>query len=1437
MLKIVSRRIMKWKKQMILLIISFSITASLFSQVDNEFWFAAPYVCAGHENTPIVFRISSYSQAADITINEPANSSLFTPISFHLAPFTTQTIDITTQINYAQNIPYDTVLDYGLKISSSANISAYYEVGHSKNPEIFPLKGSIGKGLTFLIPGQTDFANAQAASNNVYNPQPKNGFVIVATQNNTTVKIVASNAVIGHNAKDTFTVILNQGQTYAAVALNYTVGTHLGGSVVISDKPVFVTIYDDSIGPDYTSASGGNRDLVGDQILPEKNLGNEFIIVRGALVDHSNIELDYYYIWATKDNTKIYIDGSATASQTINRGQVYRATISNTSSYIRTDSVVYVYQITGLGGEMASTNLPSIKCTGSQLVSFVRSTSETFQLNLLCKTVDVGNFLINGNTSIPASLFQDVPGTNGLWLAARLTSFILPNIDQLFPALAASVVSNTSGLFHLGFLNGNSATGARLGYFSNYSTVQLSPVVTTATCFGSNIQLAATQYPNVSYLWSGPNNFSSTAYNPVIQNANMADSGMYKVTVNINGCGTSVDSVNVAVHTLPTISFIKSNDTLCYGSSKNINFVLSGTAPWNLIYTDGIKNDTLKTITQASASFIASPLITTVYSIKNITDSNTCTVDTTIVTPKDTLIVNALPVANFGYSTIHCEKNAVTFTDSSKANLDSVVHWYWIMGNDSIRNVSDKNPFTEIYPLWRNYTVKLAVQSSMGCKGDTITKLITIHPLPKVGFSLPEVCLSDASALFTDTTKMPDGSQLQSFKWNFDASTASPIVPLNKYPAPLTSAQQNPSIHYNFSSHYQVQEIVTSKDGCIDSLTSNFTVNGAKPHADYVVLDSNKLCSNKQVQLQNFSTVDFGNVTRTEVYWTSTVDSIDQNPDSGKVYQYLYPNFQMPATNTYTIKMIARSGNSSVCADSVTSILTLHQSPKVSFVAMRGICNDTTVRQITEATETTGFSNMPGTFTYYGSGVSPTGLLTPQSVAAGTYPIKYVFTTNTFGCSDSAVQNEIVWPSPVAKWGVSSPICETNNILFTDSSVANYSNLKNHYWNFGDATDTIISNNNPFTKKYTTVNNYTVSLRVMTDSGCRSAYSTQIINVHYLPKLNFGLPTICLPDGKGQFTDSTTIGDQSENLFTYLWNFGDPNDATLSLIKNPVHKYVTLGPYSVQLKVTSKDGCVDSLTQQLSTVYPQPKADFSIRSPEVCIADTIYFYDATTGFTGSIKTWKWDLAEGNIATSQNPSRQFVDSGTFKISLFIVDVKGCVSDTAIKTVVVDPYPQLSLLHNLLVLQGGIAQLKPVYYAADSSFNWSPSLYLDSSNIAYPTTKPLNDITYQLTITGKGNCSVSDTVHVKVLLAPVVPNAFSPNGDGINDTWVIQYLESYPDCEVKVFDRDGRIVFQTTGYNKPWDGTINGNALPIGTYYYFLNPRNGRAIISGSVTIIR
>jgi len=339
-----------------------------------------------------------------------------------------------------------------------------------------------------------------------------------------------------------------------------------------------------------------------------------------------------------------------------------------------------------------------------------------------------------------------------------------------------------------------------------------------------------------------------------------------------------------------------------------------------------------------------------------------------------------------------------------------------------------------------------------------------------------------------------------------------------------------------------------------------------------------------------------------------------------------------------------------------------------------------------------------------------------------------------------------------------------------------------------------------------------------------STLKINALNVHSLPKINFSLPSICLPDGRGQFTSTSTIADNTDALFSYRWNFNDPNDPSSATTINPIHKYSALGPYPVQLTIRTNNNCMDSATKILATIYPQPKANFSVSNQEICSNTTIQLTDLSDGKTSAVNNWVWDLGNNDVSNNPNPFKNFPDSGTYQIKLFITNMQGCVSDTATQQIIVHPYPVVIMGKSKLVLEGGTVALTADFiYGTDLRYLWTPSQFLNSDTARAPLSSPLDDITYRLTVTGIGGCIAGDTLFVKVLKAPMIPNAFSPNGDGINDEWRIQYLESYPGTTVDIFNRYGQKVFSSIGYDKPWDGKYNGKVLPLGTYYYVINPK--------------
>ncbi|MFM7387518.1 MAG: IgGFc-binding protein, partial [Bacteroidota bacterium] len=235
--------------------------------------------------------------------------------TINLGPNAAQSLDLTPWIDIIENKPANSVLNYGFKIHSTAPIMAYYEVVTSCNcnPDIFALKGKNALGTSFIITAQTFLNNANYA---------RSGFDIVATQNNTSITIIPSNAIVGHAAGIPFTIVLNQGETFSAEASGIAGNVHLSGSTVVANKPIAVTIKDDSMsGAPY----GGCADLMGDQTIPVPVTGKEYITLKGYLNGPDKV-----YVVATQNNTQVSIDGVNVG--TLNATNLYVHTQSNPSA-------------------------------------------------------------------------------------------------------------------------------------------------------------------------------------------------------------------------------------------------------------------------------------------------------------------------------------------------------------------------------------------------------------------------------------------------------------------------------------------------------------------------------------------------------------------------------------------------------------------------------------------------------------------------------------------------------------------------------------------------------------------------------------------------------------------------------------------------------------------------------------------------------------------------------------------------------------------------------------------------------------------------------------------------------------------------------------------------------------------------------------------------
>jgi gliding motility-associated-like protein len=193
-------------------------------------------------------------------------------------------------------------------------------------------------------------------------------------------------------------------------------------------------------------------------------------------------------------------------------------------------------------------------------------------------------------------------------------------------------------------------------------------------------------------------------------------------------------------------------------------------------------------------------------------------------------------------------------------------------------------------------------------------------------------------------------------------------------------------------------------------------------------------------------------------------------------------------------------------------------------------------------------------------------------------------------------------------------------------------------------------------------------------------------------------------------------------------------------------------------------------------------------------------------------------------------------GIDTIQYVFTAANGC--ENSIKqTVEVHPLPIVNAGADSYLLEGSFLTLPATASGHNLSYVWSPPAALNNPTVLQPQASPVDDKSYTITATSGEGCRASDDISIKVLKALHIPNAFSPNGDGIHDRWEIKYLNTYPGATVDVFNRYGQLVYRSAGYLQSWDGRFNGSPLPVGTYYYIINPKNGRSQMSGYVDIIR
>ncbi|NML23629.1 T9SS type B sorting domain-containing protein [Pseudoflavitalea sp. G-6-1-2] len=551
------------------------------------------------------------------------------------------------------------------------------------------------------------------------------------------------------------------------------------------------------------------------------------------------------------------------------------------------------------------------------------------------------------------------------------------------------------------------------------------------------------------------------------------------------------------------------------------------------------------------------------------------------------------------------------------------------------------------------------------------------------------------------------------------------------------------------------------------------------------------------------------------------------------------PAYRYPDAGTYTIShaVITDIGCTS---DTIKKDITIYALPEAKFELKDALCEKAAVRMVSLSN---GFGVPINNLTWdFGDGNTGAGTqVTHTYETTGPQTISLQVTTAK-GCKSPVyVQRLAVNASPVVDFTLPA-ICVLDPASFRDASTIsdNSASRFSWLWKFGDGNTA--TDQHPV-YNYANAGDYQVALTVKSGDGCATTLTKPftVNGVVQAADIVVDATQSFCANQELVIKDASRI--ESGHLLKTIvwWDYDrDPGlgftDAEPVAGKSYAHQYSDFGTpptnnYKIVYQAYTGTACYKSVSK-IVTLKSSPLIVFG-SLPAVCEdaaplqipARESLGIGGTGLFTGP-----------GVSASGLFDPRLAGPGRHDITFSFRSPNGCNASTT-QVMQVNPSPKADAGPDKGVLPDGFVLLQGGGTGDGLRYSWSPVATLNDPFRAQPTAAPKEDTKYTLTVTSPENCSGTDEVLVKILPKIVVPNAFTPNGDGINDTWVLQYLETYPNCTVDVFNRYGQRVFTSVGYGRPWDGRTNGNLLPAATYYWVINPRNGKDVLKGSVTIIR
>jgi gliding motility-associated-like protein len=441
-------------------------------------------------------------------------------------------------------------------------------------------------------------------------------------------------------------------------------------------------------------------------------------------------------------------------------------------------------------------------------------------------------------------------------------------------------------------------------------------------------------------------------------------------------------------------------------------------------------------------------------------------------------------------------------------------------------------------------------------------------------------------------------------------------------------------------------------------------------------------------------------------------------------------------------------------------------------------------------------------------------------------------------CSSLASSDVTITVDPVSVGGIVSAndtVCSGSNSgsLTLSGNTGNVVNWE--YSTDGGATWTATSNNTS-TQNYSNLT-VTTRYRAKVQSGNCPAVASADAEIKVNESFGgttAGATTVC----SGTNSGNVTLSGQTGNVTG--WEFSTDGGTTWTAIANTTSlvSYSNLTNTTIYHAIVQNGTCPQAISTDVTiTVAPTTASGNIIGSTTVCDGNNSGSL-SLVGYSGNILNWEYSIDGGTTWTSianTTSTENYTNLTTTTYYHALIQVGSCPASASSSAIINVSAPiSANAGNDTTITFGSSIQLNGT--GTGTFFSWFPGSGLSNPNIPGPVAMPQQTTVYVLTVS---NNVCSDVDSVTVTVAPdtslIIANLLTPNGDGFNDTWTIDNVENIGSVQVSVFNRYGKLLYESSDYKNDWNGTHQGSTLPDGTYYYLIKLNSGK-IYKGGVNIL-